>query len=320
MGSVTGEAFTTRCIYTWSPMVILPLCTTVIQGGDKMQSQTILNDTMNQLKLVKYTTKKYSPDEKQATVVKAMCDVCRFKYCQDVINFGNQGKNAMGSFEDALPCILHLQKRVMEKIIEILLVKSFHHVKNESEVGRTCHANFVSKVLNTTAFGTAEEPGPYVLPVGSDGELGEIKFNDRWANDIENSLDEILPLIITDQPDKLADWTSWMSKLSEFFKILGKRKDFMEPEIKDVHTKIDVWLKLWLGIAKREGVTNQIHMLGAGYIAHFLTKYKNIYRYSNQGWEFQNKQVSHKTTDFITMCVIWRILLRLSVLECYLDW
>jgi hypothetical protein len=89
--------------------------------------------------------------------------------------------------------------------------------------------------------------------------------------------------------------------------------------MKDVQTKIDVWLKLWLGIAKREGVTNYIHMLGAGHIAHFLTKYKNLYRYSNQGWEFQNKQVSHKMTDFVTMCVIWRILLRLSALDCSLD-
>jgi hypothetical protein len=55
------------------------------------------------------------------------------------------------------------------KIVEILLVKSFCQVKNQSAAGRICHANFVSKVLNTTAFGTAEEPVPYILPVGSDG-------------------------------------------------------------------------------------------------------------------------------------------------------
>jgi hypothetical protein len=97
-------------------------------------------------------------------VEEAMLAVCLFKYCQDVINFGNEGKNAMGSLEDALPCILHLHKRgmekSMEKIIEILLVKSFQHVKNQSAAGRICHAKFESKNLNTTAFGTAEEPGP----------------------------------------------------------------------------------------------------------------------------------------------------------------
>jgi hypothetical protein len=52
--------------------------------------------------------------------------------------------------------------------------------------------------------------------------VGEIKFNDKWAKYIEHSLDEILPLTITDQPDKLADWTSCMSKLSEISKILVK--------------------------------------------------------------------------------------------------
>jgi hypothetical protein len=82
-------------------------------GGDKMRFQTNLNDTVKQLKLVKYTTKKYSPDENQAIVVEAMCDVCCFKYCQGVINFGNQGKYEMGSLEDILPRILHLHKRFM---------------------------------------------------------------------------------------------------------------------------------------------------------------------------------------------------------------
>jgi hypothetical protein len=186
-------------------------------GGDKMQFQTNLNDTMKQLKLVKNTTRNYSCRENQVIVMEAMRDVCCFKYCQDVIIFGNQGKNAKGSLEDALPCILHLQKKAMSKIIDILLVKSFHNVKNQSAAGRIWHANFVSKILHTTAFGTAEEPGPYVLPVGFDGELGEINFNDNWAKYIEHSLDEILPLIIIDHPDKLADWTSCMSKLIEIF-------------------------------------------------------------------------------------------------------
>jgi hypothetical protein len=121
-----------------------------------MQFRTNLNDTMKQLILVKYTRKKYCPDEKQAIVVEAMRDICRFKYCQDVINFRNQSNNSMGSLEDTLPCILHLHKRVMGKIIEILLDESFQHVKNQSAASKICYANFVSKVLNTTACGTAE--------------------------------------------------------------------------------------------------------------------------------------------------------------------
>jgi hypothetical protein len=94
-------------------------------GGDKIRFRTNLNDTMKQLKLVKYTTKKYSPDEKQDIMVEAMRDVCRFKYCQDVINFGNQGKNAMGYLEDALPCILHLHKRDMKKLLRSSLSSLF---------------------------------------------------------------------------------------------------------------------------------------------------------------------------------------------------
>jgi hypothetical protein len=35
---------------------------------------------------------------------------------------------------------------------------------------------------------------------------------------------DILPLFITDQPDKLADWTSCMSKLSDFLEFWGNEK------------------------------------------------------------------------------------------------
>jgi hypothetical protein len=39
----------------------------------------------------------------------------------------------------------------------------------------------MSKFLNIIAFGTPEDPGPYVVPHDGDGKLGDIKFNDGWA-------------------------------------------------------------------------------------------------------------------------------------------
>ena len=40
------------------------------------------------------------------------------------------------------------------------------------------------------------------------------------------------------------------------------------------------------------GVTNYIHMLGSGHLIEFLYKYWNLYKYSQQGWENQNKQAT----------------------------
>ena len=45
-----------------------------------------------------------------------------------------------------------------------------------------------------------------------------------------------------------------------------------------------------LGVGK-EGVTNYIHMLGAGHFSHYLRKWRNLYRYSQQGWESLNSLI-----------------------------
>ena len=39
-------------------------------------------------------------------------------------------------------------------------------------------------------------------------------------------------------------------------------------------------------------VTNYIHMLGSGHIMEFLYRYRNLYKYSQQGWEHMNKRAS----------------------------
>ena len=46
-----------------------------------------------------------------------------------------------------------------------------------------------------------------------------------------------------------------------------------------------------MDLTGREGMTNYIHLLGAGHIIYYLFKYRNLYRYSNQSWERLNKRV-----------------------------
>ena len=44
----------------------------------------------------------------------------------------------------------------------------------------------------------------------------------------------------------------------------------------------------WLKLAGEEGVMNYIHMIGSGHIHFYLTRYRNLYKFSQQGWEQLN--------------------------------
>ena len=41
----------------------------------------------------------------------------------------------------------------------------------------------------------------------------------------------------------------------------------------------------------KEGITNYLHMIGSGHIADYLYKWKNLYRFSQQGWEAMNSLI-----------------------------
>jgi hypothetical protein len=95
--------------------------------------------------------------------------------------------------------------------------------------------------VNTIAFGSEEDPGSYVLPMIKDGTVGDIKFNDAWATQIEKSLAELLPKMLANNSDIIHTWLSYMSKLSSIFKDLSRRKDFTDTQIGQLEIKIDKW-------------------------------------------------------------------------------
>jgi hypothetical protein len=73
-----------------------------------------LKRTLLQLGILPASRLKDIPAKKQMAVT-GMKVSCKFSWCSDAINFKNLGSNAMGSLEDYIPCVLHLQKRVIEK-------------------------------------------------------------------------------------------------------------------------------------------------------------------------------------------------------------
>jgi hypothetical protein len=41
------------------------------------------------------------------------------------------------------------------------------------------------------------------------------------------------------------------------------------------------------------GIINYNHLVCSGHMNYFLRRWRNLYRYSNQGWEYKNKQMRY---------------------------
>jgi hypothetical protein len=82
--------------------------------------------------------------------------------------------------------------------------------------------------------------------------------------------------------------------------ILRKRSDYTDQDIKSFQDLIDSFFKKYLKETGVEGITNYIHMLASGHIKYYMELHRNLYKYSQQGWESLNskfKQVYFRHTQ-----------------------
>jgi hypothetical protein len=81
---------------------------------------------------------------------------------------------------------------------------------------------------------------------------------------------------------------------------LRTKKKFTADQIDLFQNKADDFFPNWLSLVGYDGITNYIHMLGAGHIRYFICKWGSLYILQNQGWEQYNARVAafwhHRTT------------------------
>ena len=82
--------------------------------------------------------------------------------------------------------------------------------------------------------------------------------------------------------------------------LLCKKTMFSNEDIKEFQDLADHFCQKWLALTSLPGMTNYIHLLASGHIAEYLYRHRNLYVYSNQGWEALNglvKQVYFRRTQ-----------------------
>ena len=66
--------------------------------------------------------------------------------------------------------------------------------------------------------------------------------------------------------------------------------DITDEEILKLQKNIDEWYATWVSSICREEINNYIHILVPGHMVYYLKNYCNVYRFSHQVWERQNKR------------------------------
>eukprot|EP00978_Attheya_sp_CCMP212_P034006 scaffold140367_cov54-Attheya_sp.AAC.3 len=189
----------------------------------------------------------------------------------------DRNKIEMMEVEKLILCAMHTENRIAEKVLKCLLGKGFENPTSgkyddyREEIAM--HVN--QKIFNHGDFSDGQWKFP--MPdkkMGMKAKLiGDMKLtNAKGRKFVEN------------------ESMAW----------IRKRDDFTDSDITSFQATADDFIELWIDLNGLEGMSCYLHDLAAGHFSYYLQKYRNLYRYSQQGWEAFNaliKSLYHRHTQ-----------------------
>jgi hypothetical protein len=104
-----------------------------------------------------------------------------------------------------------------------------------------------------------------------------------------------------EQDDEIIDkWKQLLANYGAAMEILRMRREYADADIERFQDHIDLFFQQYIGVTGVEGITNYVHMLGSGHVKYYMQVHRNLYKYSQQGWESLNakfKQVFFNHTQ-----------------------
>ena len=203
-----------------------------------------------------------------------------------------------------IPCIMHLHNRVVEKIIAMLFKMGYS--RRSTPEDRDAYVQALETTMNTCVLGSQYNETHWKVPLneGKTDILAEISLTNMQSNKVIAFINLLLADVFDDTvenwEEQLEEWTNVIETYVQLDKLMNTRSEFSDEMIENFQKLADKFFKSWVKLTGMAGVTNYIHMLGSGHLREFLIKYRNLYMYSQQGWEHMNKRacgIYHRHTQ-----------------------
>jgi hypothetical protein len=150
----------------------------------------------------------------------------KLKMIIQAINRGGEGKEAaLMLISQAIPCIMHLENWVGEKLITVLLAMpaDVFRKKTNTTIINTIFANDIQSVVNTRVLGSIHQPKHWKMPFNEKGDcVCKVSFsNSKTRLFIDNIHVLIAYVFITPADEERKEiWLKLVNDYREAMKIL----------------------------------------------------------------------------------------------------
>ena len=209
-----------------------------------------------------------------------------------------RSESALFLLMNTIPSVLHMKNRVGLKLLTMTLIEGitgasaaprFHQDTASTEKLRILeYIKQVQHIVNTKILGTNENPSTWKVPYDENTmELAPLSLENVKTRAIIDNLELLVEVSVT-TVDRKAKWNGSVRKYRIGMQTARQREDFTDEDITAFQKTIDEFFQDWVELHGIAGVTNYIHMLGAGHISAYMVEWRNLYKHSQQGWESFN--------------------------------
>ncbi|KAL7558337.1 hypothetical protein ACA910_000137 [Epithemia clementina (nom. ined.)] len=150
----------------------------------------------------------------------------------------------------------------------------------------------VSRIMNTEILSTEDFPQQWECPTTKGNEqIGTLTMSNGRIRRVISLLDKMVDACVFDEERK-TDWKRCINnEYRPMLRLLTSHRNLSDDEITSFQLLADRFFASWIGMHGLDGITNYIHMVGAGHFAEFLQHWGNLYQHSQQGWEAFNNLI-----------------------------
>ncbi len=222
----------------------------------------------------------------------------QLKLISEAVARGKEGAEAaLILLSQAIPCIMHLENRIGEKLITVILAMGADRFQRQRGIKSLSRfVTSVQHIVNTKILGTLQRPKQWKAPLNDAGDaISKVSFSNKKTRQFIDNMSCLIDFIFSAPSDaELKEiWKKMIQDYSEALVILRQPNEYTDEDIDQFQTKIDDFFSAYVETsgASKEGITNYLHMLGSSHIKFYMKQHRNLYKFSQQGWESLNEKV-----------------------------
>lgn len=213
--------------------------------------------------------------------------------------------------EQALPCVMHAEMRMNEKLFHCLLSMAMdRHQDVDSKLRKELICT-VTECMCSVALGDEGTGwvGQWTFPLAKGGKtVGERSTTAIESRKCVAGMKTLASLLFAEEPDQTENdravsragnvkmlelWHGILETCNALMPQARQHDDFTGQEMDVFHVKCQDFMFKCLQLMKTNDVTNCIHMIGAGHFTCCLRRCRNLCKCSQQGWEAMNQKLKH---------------------------